>query len=122
MDVWRQMAELRAIVSTAREPVVARLLPLAIYSNWFYTYQFSCFNHELFTVRSQVRASALSRAPRLSVSRGLDARVLHRCPTLSSKTGPICPGFEQRSLLVRPDGRSRGSGPVSGCWRPCLYL
>ena len=54
LAIRRQAAEMRAVAATAREPLVAALLPLALYSNWFYTYQFSCFNHELFTVRSQV--------------------------------------------------------------------
>eukprot|EP00192_Tetraselmis_astigmatica_P024714 CAMPEP_0117688012 /NCGR_PEP_ID=MMETSP0804-20121206/23530_1 /TAXON_ID=1074897 /ORGANISM="Tetraselmis astigmatica, Strain CCMP880" /LENGTH=324 /DNA_ID=CAMNT_0005500291 /DNA_START=240 /DNA_END=1214 /DNA_ORIENTATION=- len=74
--------ELRAMGATAAEPLVALLLPLALYSNWFYTYQFSCFNHEVFSIRTQGFNNSLywmaQMAGAWALGRFLDARA-HSC-------------------------------------------
>lgn len=46
-------AEVLGMLSLFRQPRMLALAPLFIYSNWFYSYQFSCFNATLFTVRTQ---------------------------------------------------------------------
>mmetsp|Transcript_19582 Transcript_19582/g.46756 ORF Transcript_19582/g.46756 Transcript_19582/m.46756 type:complete len:209 (+) Transcript_19582:347-973(+) len=43
-------------------------MPLALYSNWFYTYQFSCYNHALFTVRTQGVNNALYWAAQMAAA------------------------------------------------------
>lgn len=46
-------AEILGMLSLFSQPRMLALAPLFIYSNWFYSYQFSCFNATLFTVRTQ---------------------------------------------------------------------
>ena len=46
-------AEVLGMLSLFSQPRMLALAPLFIYSNWFYSYQFSCFNATLFTVRTQ---------------------------------------------------------------------
>jgi len=48
----RLRAELRAMREVARNALP--LLPLFVYSNWFYAYEFGPFNSRLFTARTQV--------------------------------------------------------------------
>ena len=46
-------SELTGMLSLFGRPRMLMLAPLFVYSNWFYSYQFACFNATLFTVRTQ---------------------------------------------------------------------
>lgn len=45
--------EIRGMIRLLRDWRVLALLPAFIYSNWFYAYQFTCYNSTLFTARTQ---------------------------------------------------------------------
>jgi hypothetical protein len=45
--------EVSGMMRLLLDPRVLALLPLFIYTNWMYAYQFTCFNSRLFTARTQ---------------------------------------------------------------------
>ena len=47
------LEELKGILSVCQDSRMLRLVPLFLYSNWFYTYHFSCYNHALFNARTE---------------------------------------------------------------------
>jgi len=51
MPSWS--GEVKAMLNLVLDRRVLCLLPLFIYSNWFYTYQFGCFNAKIFNARTQ---------------------------------------------------------------------
>lgn len=51
--------ELQSMVELFKDRRVLALLPLFAYSNWFYAYQFTCFNAKLFDTRTQSLNNAI---------------------------------------------------------------
>ena len=52
-------AELRAMGAMCVDGRILPLLPYFVYSNWFYAYQFDCYNKQLFDARTQGFNNAL---------------------------------------------------------------
>ena len=54
------------MVRVCLRPQMLALAPLFLYSNWFYAYQFACFNAALFSARTQARHHAFTPPLRTS--------------------------------------------------------
>ena len=52
-------AEVSAVLGLFADKRMLLLAPYFIYSNWFYTFQFSVFNGRLFNARTQARDGAV---------------------------------------------------------------
>ena len=60
------LGELGGMVRVCVQPQMLALAPLFLYSNWFYAYQFACFNAALFSARTQGLNSAFYWAAQMA--------------------------------------------------------
>jgi len=76
------------MVRVCLRPQMLALAPLFVYSNWFYAYQFACFNAALFSARTQVLL------PPPADSFGCF------CPLLHAPSGASAPSCRLRWVLL----------------------